>query len=1339
MDCTLMNRSIFSTPPRSLLACRPVSACVRMRILLIAAVLVFAASTCVTAQSPQWIWSSEHPVGAVPNTSVFFRKSLRLPSVEQASIAIIADDRYELFVNGRLVGRGESVKALDRFELTGNLVAGRNVIAVRVDNSAGATAALSCNLMVKPRGEGWRTIPSDATWRSSLEGPVQWQGTYFNDSKWLASAELGEYGQTEPWDRNSANPTASDSQTENLATSTERFRIQPGFAVELVLDEELTGSLVAMAFNEFGHIIAAKEGGPLLLIYDSDKDEIPDKVREYCDLVENIQGILPLNGDVFVTGDGPEGHGLYRLVDENRDGTLEDSSQLIAFQGQSGEHSAHQITLGPDGHLYIMLGNHTDLVDPAVETSPYRVWYDDELQTPKFEDPGGHARGIKAPGGTVVRYNLATKRVERFCGGIRNAYDLAIHPNGGIFTHDSDMESDQGMTWYRPTAVYELASGGEFGWRSGWSKWPEYFVDRLPSVLDTSRGSPTGICVYDHYQFPARYQQAIFSADWSEGRILALTMTREGATYRTRAETFLTGEPLNVTDLEVGPDGGIYFCTGGRGTSGGIYRIRWTGPIPDSINDLGDGIAAAIRQPQLNSAWGRQQVALLKRDIGQEWNDAVVGVAYSPDNPSRYRVRALDLMQLLGPKPSADLLIELSRSPSEDVRIKTTTMLGQVWADTSRQQDSSDEAQATSEEDIDPNQLAMENHSKIQRRLGELLDDPDPMVRRKACESLVQIGGVVQPDAILPLLSDQDAFLATAARRLLESEAMSTSLTDSDWNSLLNNRNSRIVVQSALAYVTSQPSRQNSIQVIDRIHRRMQDFVSDRDFGDLLRVAEVAILRGGLEPNDIPAFREQIAREFPTGESRINRELIRLAVHLQCPEVASTAIAYLNGPSPLADRVFTAMHLSFLRYEWTPAQRHEIIKFLEQANTTNLGSSVPLYIMQTTNRFAEGMSFDEAKIFVSDGEQWPNAALAGLYKFPSNLSDQEIRLLTQLDRKIDQSGAEADAFKRLKTGITAVLAQCGQPEAMEYLREAWRRSPDRRAMIALGLSQSPNEENWNYCIQSLSSLEPDVAPDVLAAIYAVDLAPQDPEVLRQLILLGKRMLLARQPIQKVDELLQLWTQAGLDVESDTRNASDERIMNQWTDWFATNYPNQLPAQLPEISDEDRWTYDEIEQFLIGDDRGDPSRENGLLAFNKAQCNSCHRFDGRGPSIGPDLTNSHRRYSRQEFLESVLFPSHVISNQYQTSRILTVDGQSYNGMALKNANGTITLRDSSLNETVIPEEDIDELSPSQISLMPRGLLNELSLDEIRDLMCYVGYLAETEEVADETTLPPVIRR
>ena len=209
--------------------------------------------------------------------------------------------------------------------------------------------------------------------------------------------------------------------------------------------------------------------------------------------MKNCQGILPLGDRVFVVGNGPSGTAFYRLTDTDGDGKADKVETLFKFKGNMGEHGPHAPVLGPDGLIYIMIGNHAFVEPPLAPTSPHHHFYDGELITPKYEDANGHASGIKAPGGTVVRTDVNGSFVELFVGGFRNAYDHAFNRDGELFTYDSDMEWDVALPWYRPTRVNHLIPGAEFGWRSGWSKWPDYFVDSLPATLDIGRGSPTGV------------------------------------------------------------------------------------------------------------------------------------------------------------------------------------------------------------------------------------------------------------------------------------------------------------------------------------------------------------------------------------------------------------------------------------------------------------------------------------------------------------------------------------------------------------------------------------------------------------------------------------------------------------------------------------------------------------------------------------------------------------------------------------------------------------------------------------------------------------------------------
>ncbi|MCH5374191.1 MAG: c-type cytochrome [Planctomycetes bacterium] len=142
-------------------------------------------------------------------------------------------------------------------------------------------------------------------------------------------------------------------------------------------------------------------------------------------------------------------------------------------------------------------------------------------------------------------------------------------------------------------------------------KWPVYYQDSLPTTLDTGYGSPTGMVFGHGSKFPLRYQEALFMADWQNGRIYVVDLAPEGSTYRAEYNIFLQGGPLNVCDMTFGPDGALYFITGGRGSQSGLYRVSWTGneaePLPPEY------IRNADLQKQLDAEFQR----LTRRQLEQ--------------------------------------------------------------------------------------------------------------------------------------------------------------------------------------------------------------------------------------------------------------------------------------------------------------------------------------------------------------------------------------------------------------------------------------------------------------------------------------------------------------------------------------------------------------------------------------------------------------------------------------------------------------------------------------------------------------------------------------------------
>jgi putative heme-binding domain-containing protein len=131
--------------------------------------------------------------------------------------------------------------------------------------------------------------------------------------------------------------------------------------------------------------------------------------------------------------------------------------------------------------------------------------------------------------------------------------------------------------------------------------------------------------------------------------------------------------------------------------------------------------------------------------------------------------------------------------------------------------------------------------------------------------------------------------------------------------------------------------------------------------------------------------------------------------------------------------------------------------------------------------------------------------------------------------------------------------------------------------------------------------------------------------------------------------------------------------------------------------------------------------SGRQAFAVALCNRCHRFQGSGYAVGPDLTGVANRLGRNDLLRAILLPSESIAQNYRTDVLELADGRNLTGQIVPTLDYRapfLLLAENPLNPdqaVKIPKVEVLKRKRSDLSIMPAGLLNNLSKQEVLDLL------------------------
>ncbi len=151
-----------------------------------------------------------------------------------------------------------------------------------------------------------------------------------------------------------------------------------------------------------------------------------------------------------------------------------------------------------------------------------------------------------------------------------------------------------------------------------------------------------------------------------------------------------------------------------------------------------------------------------------------------------------------------------------------------------------------------------------------------------------------------------------------------------------------------------------------------------------------------------------------------------------------------------------------------------------------------------------------------------------------------------------------------------------------------------------------------------------------------------------------------------------------------------------------------------------WTLVDLEGSVAALEKG-RSFVHGRELFRTASCVSCHTLGNAGSNFGPELAKLSTEMTAMEITRHIIEPSLKIEEKYRSTTVLTEDGHSITGLVIAETPNDVSVVENPVSKADpvrIPKNTIDERTTSAVSIMPKGLLDKLTRDEVLDLIAYV---------------------
>lgn len=1047
------------------------------------------------------------------------------------------------------------------------------------------------------------------------------------------------------------------------------FKVPAGFEVSIFAGDDLAHDIYTMTTDAQGRIVVAGRGY-VKVLHDMDGDGRADRATDFAAAPKSgARGMYFDGNQLIATGD----NGLKVYRDEDGDGIADGKPVKIFHVAKDGEHTANGLVKGPDGWLYVMCGN-----DAGISHQ--------------------HATGPGSPiktnvvAGALVRVSPDLQRSEVVAHGFRNPYDIDFDSRGMVFTYDADGERDHHLPWYAGSRIFDIASGMEHGWiLKGWGhSWsrPESNFDNVPRVFEVGRGSPTGVKVYQHHQFPEHYRNGLFAICWSFGRVYYFPLNRSGATVESKMEIFMesaTEAGFAPVDAVVGPQGDLFVAMGGRGTMGTVYKVSY--PRSDSYDPVGAGAEAVVNAPQPLSSWSRAKWIPLARQLPARDFEQV---AKSPVGSRRSRMRAIEILVEVHGGVSLQLARDLVATGEKEIAARAVWGLG-------RSPDSAARRKA----------------------LCDFTRNQDPRIARCAWEALMTLpsplqGGEGQPDFIAGFeSSDRRVRAATvvAAKGALNGVSRRTPTP--------RRISERVRLGTAMVNGTGEDPSYSALNMCLFVFSSSTDAVTRLDAVRLLQkgLGDVHLLPGTTDTHDgfvaagvtnVPAnirqrIVERLAPAFPTGDEELDRETGRVLAMLTANSpglLARVADQWTNESLP-EDDIHYLQIAARLAEARTTATRRLIASALVSlqykmfALKRTASRHWPKHVAETLVRLMEHDPELGDAISAAEGFGLADHALLAR-QLKSN--DQKFQAAEKL--------LEAETWTPELVSFVTMI----KPDALfPLLRSKWDEIVLRDA-IARALAREPGGEDRDKFFAGLQSFDSGTIVAAARALTQLEDPPSPEEVGTAMKVLRR---LTNDPKKKssrteLGKLLTKWsgTEIKIKEQGDLRKA-----YQPWFDWFVEIY-DQEARDLLATADQD------VDVFLgrlkdVDWEAGDAAK--GKVIFAERQCQQCHASQTR---IGPHLNGITKRFTKEDLFAAIVDPNRDISAAYIPRIYETKNGETYTGFPVYNSPAATIVQTGASTTVRVTSADVFSERMSNTSMMPTGLLEGLTDAQMADFYAYM---------------------